>query len=73
MIVDLRLNGGVDNRTYGSLLDVLRRPAIGRKTIVLIGRSTFSAAANFITEVDLSTRARLLGEPSGGSPNLGAM
>jgi hypothetical protein len=70
VIVDLRLNGGGDNRTYGPLLDVLRTPAVGRKTIVLIGRSTFSAATNFVTEVDSDTRARLLGEPSGGSPNL---
>jgi C-terminal processing protease CtpA/Prc len=48
----------------------LRTEAVGRKTVVLLGRSTFSAAANFVTEVDLETRARLLGEPSGGSPNL---
>jgi antitoxin component of MazEF toxin-antitoxin module len=70
LVVDLRLNGGGDNHTYGPLLDLLRDPAVGRKTVVLLGRSTFSAATNFVTEVDRYTRARLLGEPSGGSPNL---
>lgn len=70
VIVDLRLNGGGDNTTYGPLLDVLRGQAVGRKTAVLLGRSTFSAATNFVTQVDQETRARLVGEPSGGSPNL---
>ena len=69
VIVDVRLNHGGDNTTYGSLLALLRRPAIGRKTAVLIGRGTFSAAGNFVGEVDLRTRARTVGEPSGGAPN----
>jgi C-terminal processing protease CtpA/Prc len=30
---------------------------------------TFSAAANFAAAVDHQTRARLVGEPSGGAPN----
>ncbi len=69
VIVDVRLNHGGDNTTYGSLLALLRRPAIGRKTVMLIGRGTFSAAGNFAGEVDLRTRARTVGEPSGGAPN----
>ncbi len=68
VIVDVRLNHGGDNTTYGPLLDVLDRPAIERKVVVLLGRGTFSAAGNFVTEVDRWTKARFVGEPSGGAP-----
>jgi hypothetical protein len=37
---------------------------------VLISRSTFSAAANFITDLEQRTRAVFAGEVSGGSPNI---
>jgi hypothetical protein len=70
VIVDLRLNGGGDNTTYGPLLDVFEQPAIGRKTIVLIGRITFSAAGNFAADVDRRTEARFAGEPSGGAQTM---
>jgi hypothetical protein len=33
---------------------------------VLIGRATFSAAANFAADVDRSTKAIFVGEPTGG-------
>jgi Peptidase family S41 len=69
VIVDVRLNGGGDNTTYGSLVGALERPAVGRKTVLLVGRVTFSAASNFVAEVEARTRARLLGEPTGGAPN----
>ena len=69
VIVDVRLNGGGDNSTYRPLLRVLARPEIARKTFVLMGRKTFSAAGNFVAEVDLQTSAKLVGEPSGGAPN----
>jgi hypothetical protein len=69
VIVDVRLNHGGDNTTYHPLLDVLAEPAIGRKTVVLLGRSTFSAAGNFVADVDRFTRARFVGEPSGGAPS----
>jgi len=45
------------------------RPGIGRKAYVLLGRTTFSAAGNFVADVDLRTSAKLVGEPSGGAPN----
>jgi hypothetical protein len=67
IVVDVRLNPGGDNTTYGALLGLLARPAIGRKTVVLEGRATFSAAGNFVAEVARRTRARLVGEPSGGA------
>jgi hypothetical protein len=72
VVFDLRHNGGGDNTTYRHLLDNLRDPAIdqpGRLT-VLIGRLTFSAAANFATELERTTHAGFAGEAMGGSPNL---
>jgi C-terminal processing protease CtpA/Prc len=38
--------------------------------VVLISRSTFSAAQNFITDLERRTKAVFVGEDSGGSPNL---
>ena len=71
-MVDLRNNGGGDNTTYRHLLAVLQDPAIDRpgQLDVLIGRLTFSAAANFATEVERTTDAIFVGEDMGGSPNL---
>jgi Peptidase family S41 len=72
VIVDVRLNPGGDNHTYVPLLRALRSKSVNRKgrLVVLIGRSTFSAAQNFITELERKTRATFVGETSGGSPNL---
>jgi hypothetical protein len=72
VVVDLRRNGGGDNTTYRHLLAVLQDPAIDRpgRLTVLIGRLTFSAAANFATELERTTGARFVGEAMGGSPNL---
>jgi len=69
VIVDVRLNHGGDNTTFGPLLDVLARPVVERKLVVLTGRSTFSAAGNFVADVDRATRARFVGEPAGGAPS----
>ena len=72
VIVDVRLNPGGDNHTYVPLLAALRSKRINKpgRLVVLIGRSTFSAAENFITELERKTRVTFVGEPSGGSPNL---
>lgn len=71
VIVDLRLNGGGDNTTYNGLVQALRHPRVNRpnRLRVLIGRRTFSAAGNLAGEVDRRTRARLVGEPTGGAPS----
>jgi hypothetical protein len=68
VIVDLRLNGGGDNTTYASLLSALTDSSVNRKgrLFVLIGRATFSAAANFAADVDRLTKATFIGEPTGG-------
>ncbi len=71
VIVDLRNNGGGNIYTYPFLLETLRSRAINRpgRLFVLIGRTTFSAAVHFAVDVERSTRAILVGEPTGGSPN----
>jgi hypothetical protein len=72
VVVDLRHNGGGDNTTMGHFEDVLRDPAIDRpgRLFVIIGRITFSAAANFATDLERETGAIFAGEAMGGSPNL---
>jgi hypothetical protein len=72
VVVDLRHNGGGDNTTMGHFEDVLRDPAINQpgRLVVLMGRITFSAAANFVTDLEQSSFATFAGEPMGGSPNL---
>jgi Peptidase family S41 len=70
VIVDLRHNGGGEIRTYPPLLNALRAKALRRKQlVVIIGRSTFSAAVHFASDVKRYTRAVFVGEPTGGSPN----
>jgi hypothetical protein len=68
VVVDVRLNGGGDNTTYGSLLDLFASRQVDRrgKLALLVGRATFSAAANFAAEIDRDTRATIIGEPTGG-------
>ena len=68
VIVDLRLNGGGDNTTYGPLTTLLGSPRVDRRgrLYLLIGRATFSAAANFAAEIDRDTHAIFVGEPTGG-------
>lgn len=69
LVLDVRHNGGGDNTTYGPLVDLIAKQPLRGKVVVLIGRMTFSAAGNFVAVVDRSTRARLVGEPTGGAPN----
>ncbi len=68
VIVDVRLNGGGDNTTYGTLTELFGSPAVNKRgrLYLLIGRATFSAAGNFSAEIDRDTRAILVGEPTGG-------
>jgi hypothetical protein len=69
LVVDARYNGGGDNTTYWPLLELIQSKPLRGKVVVLFGRMTFSAAGNFVAAVDHQTRARLVGEPSGGAPN----
>jgi hypothetical protein len=69
LVIDVRHNGGGDNTTYWPLLDLIESRPLRGKVVVLMGRMTFSAAGNFVAAVDHRTKARLVGEPSGGAPN----
>jgi Peptidase family S41 len=68
VIVDVRLNGGGDNTTYGPLTTLFGSREVNRRggLYLLTGRATFSAAANFAAEIDRETRAIVVGEPTGG-------
>jgi hypothetical protein len=68
VVVDVRLNGGGDNTTYSPLLGLLASKRVNRpsRLYLLIGRATFSAAANFTADLDRDTRATMVGEPTGG-------
>lgn len=70
LIIDVRRNNGGDTYMYSELLRTLIwfDARDGKKMFVIIGRRTFSATANFITEVDRLTNAVFVGEPSGGKP-----
>jgi hypothetical protein len=72
LVVDVRHNPGGDNTTYGPLLTFLRSPEVNQpgRLYVIMGRATFSAAGNFVTEVERSTSAILVGENLGSSPNM---
>ena len=69
LVIDVRHNGGGNNTTYWPLLDLINEKPLRGKVVVLLGRMTFSAAGNFVAAVDHQTKARLVGEPSGGAPN----
>ena len=71
VVVDVRHNSGGENGTSAPLRDVLLEQASRDpgSVAVLIGRSTFSAAGNFITELRSEPGVRFVGEPSGGAPN----
>jgi len=68
IVVDLRHNPGGSNSTYRVLLNLLSN--FTGKLYMITGRNTFSAAANFATEVEQATDAIFVGEAMGGSPNL---
>ncbi len=71
VIVDLRNNGGGDNNTFASLRSALETVAVKRPGHVslIAGRSTFSAAGNFVTDLMVGRAKagiRLVGEAPGG-------
>jgi hypothetical protein len=68
VIVDVRLNGGGDNTTYGPFTQLFGSKRVNRRgrLSLLTGRATFSAAANFAAEIDRDTKAIIVGEPTGG-------
>lgn len=72
LVVDLRYNEGGDNTIYRPILNgIISNEKVNQKDklYVLIGRRTFSAGMCFATELEKSTNAIYIGEPTGSSPN----
>ena len=72
LVLDVRLNGGGNNYLNRSLLlGIIRSTKIDRrgKLFVIIGRQTFSAAQDFVDELERYTNAIFVGEPTGESVN----
>ncbi len=73
--LDMRNNPGGDNNTFGDVrraIEALAKERPGRVAIIA-GRSTFSAAGNFITDVMVGPEGagiRLVGEAPGGGLNI---
>lgn len=72
LILDLRHNNGGTTQLYPKLLVMLssfgRTP--GKRLYVLIGRRTYSAAGNLITDLERLATPIFVGEPSGECCNL---
>lgn len=72
LIVDIRHNNGGTTQLYNELLRTLiafsRQP--GHQVWVLIGRRTFSAAGNFVTDLERLTNPVFVGEASSECCNL---
>ena len=72
VIIDVRQNGGGNNATFEPLIRVLSSDAINQpgRLYALIGRLTFSAAANFVTVLEQrASHVIFAGEPTGGGLN----
>ena len=72
LIFDLRFNAGGDGSLYPPMLKTLIEFEIINpegKIFVLMGRGTYSAAQNLLSEITKFTNAILVGEPSGSKPS----
>lgn len=68
LVVDVRDNLGGDSYYNSRLrLGIVRRPAIDQpgKLWILIGRGTYSAAQNLVTDFERDTHVTFAGEPTG--------
>ena|SRR6266550_4909088 len=72
LILDVRHNNGGNSYLYPPIIDALlawESASPKGKLYVITGRNTFSAAQNFINQLDKRTRAIFVGEPSSSKPN----
>ena len=75
VVVDMRANPGGDNTTYGPFRDAVREKAAAGpgRVALLTSRDTFSAAGNFVTELNVGAGGDdilLVGEAPGGGLNI---
>ena len=70
VIIDLRNNPGGETGQYAPLTRAFTEPPVDRpgRLLVLTGRTTFSAAANFLGDLDRGACALVVGEPPGAAP-----
>lgn len=72
VVVDVRNNGGGNSFLYPPLVKALvyfEQLRDNAQLYVIMGRQTFSACQNFVTDLDTWTNAVFVGEPSGSRPN----
>jgi hypothetical protein len=72
LVLDLRLNRGGNGQLLRPLVNgILKRPNVNEpgKLVVLIGRSTWSAAQFLLNDLQKYADATLVGEPSGSKGN----
>jgi hypothetical protein len=74
-VIDLRNNPGGDNTTFRPLRDAVEQMARDRpgRVSIIAGRSTFSAAGNFVTDLLVGperANMRLVGDSPGGGLNI---
>ncbi len=71
LVLDMRLNGGGNNFLNKPLLLGLIKSKVDErgKLFVIIGRRTFSAAQNFVNELEKYTNAIFIGEPTAENVN----
>lgn len=72
LVIDVRNNGGGNNFLNRPIITgVIRADRINRRgrLFVITGRRTFSAAQNFVNEMEKYTNALFVGEPTGATPN----
>ena len=70
-VLDLRNNDGGNNGLNRQVVIGLIKSKIDErgKLFVITGRGTFSAAQNFVSEIENYTNAIFVGEPTAGHPN----
>jgi len=71
-VLDLRLNGGGNNYLNRPLvLSIIKSDKVNRygKLFTIIGRRTFSAAMNLVSDIEKWTQVIFAGEPTGNAPS----
>ena len=72
LVLDLRHNSGGNGAIRNHMLKLLVKFEANKpegKIFVLMGRGTYSAAQNLLTEISTQTNAILVGEPSSSKPS----